>query len=133
MNTNQKGSLGLIRVISDLYNKGYHCFTPFDDYSPVDCIAMKPDGKVVRLQVKFRSPDKNDRYELMARSVINGKSISIDRSLIDAWAIYLSDIDSVIYFPIHKMEGKGTHYIKRTEINELINLEDSHNGIGTDC
>ena len=36
MNVNEKGNLGLLKVITDLYSKGFTCFTPFDDYNPVD-------------------------------------------------------------------------------------------------
>ncbi len=113
MNVNQKGNIGLIKVMADLYSKGYHCFTPFDDHSPVDLIAMDETGFCKRLQVKYRSLDeKRQRYELSARSVVNGKVIPIDRTLIDGWAVYLADEDLVIYISIDLMEGKGVHYIK---------------------
>ena len=113
MNVNKKGNIGLIKVMADLYDKGYHCFTPFDDYCPVDLIVLDKTGNVKRLQVKYRSIDeKRNRYELSARSVVNGKSMPIDRSLIDGWAVYLADEDKVVYLSIDIMEGKGVHYIK---------------------
>lgn len=124
MNTNEKGNLGLIKVINDLYSVGFSCFTPFDDYNPVDCIAMNALGKCFRLQVKYRSLDKRGRYELPARSVVNGKSIDIDKTLIDGWAIYLSDIDKVVYFSISEMGDKRCHYIKPTDVVNMKNLED---------
>ena len=122
MNVNEKGNIGLIKVIADLYNKGYHCFTPFDDYSPVDCIALTSDGKAFRLQVKYRSPGRGDRYEIYASSVVNGKGIAINRELIDGWAIYLSDIDKVVYMPISIMDGKKVHYITRQRVEELSSV-----------
>ena len=84
MNVNEKGNVGLIKVIADLYDKGYHCFVPFDDYSPIDLIAVDKQGNIKRLQVKYRSllPSKG-RYELAARSMVNNSSVKIDRSLID--------------------------------------------------
>jgi hypothetical protein len=123
MNVNEKGNLGLIKVLADLYSKGYHCFTPFDDYSPVDCIAMNKGGKIFRIQIKYRSPDKFDRYELPARSVVNGKSIPINKDLIDCWAVYASDIDRVLYFPLSKMGDKGCHYIRKDDVDSLGILE----------
>ena len=45
MNVNEKGNIGLIKVIADLYSKGYHCFTPFDDHCAVDLIALDKNGK----------------------------------------------------------------------------------------
>jgi hypothetical protein len=120
MNVNEKGNIGLIKVMADLYSKGYHCFTPFDDHSPVDLISLDNTGKARRLQVKYRSLNKNrNHYEISARSVVNGKTIPIDRNLIDGWAIYLADIDTVVYMPISKMDGKGVHYIKPKDVTKL--------------
>jgi hypothetical protein len=124
VNTNEKGNQGLIRVIADLYNNGFRCFTPFDDYSPVDCIAMNTLGKCFRLQIKYRSLDKRGRYELPARSVVNGKSIEIDKTLIDGWAIYLSDIDKVVYFSMSEMGDKKCHYINPVDVMTMKTLDD---------
>jgi hypothetical protein len=71
------------------------------------------------LQVKYRSPGRGDRYEIAAQSTVNGKGIPINRELIDFWAIYMSDIDQVIYMPVSAMEGKGVHYITRKQLVEL--------------
>jgi hypothetical protein len=120
MNVNEKGNLGLIKVIADLYSKGYHCFTPFDDHSPVDLISLDKSGQVRRLQVKYRSLyEKRNYYEISATTVINGKGRPIDRNLIDGWAIYLSNIDKVVYMPIDKMNGKGVHHIKPDDVKDL--------------
>lgn len=113
MNVNEKGNIGLIKVMADLYSKGYHCFTPFDDHSPVDLITLDETGNTRRLQVKYRSiSEKRNHYELSARSVVNGKVIPINRSLIDGWAVYLANEDKVVYLSLDVMEGKGVHYIK---------------------
>jgi len=119
MNVNEKGNIGLIKVIADLYSKGYHCFTPFDDHSPVDLISLDSTGQIRRLQVKYRSlSEKRNSYELSARSVVNGKTIPIDRNLIDGWAVYLSDADKVVYISIDIMNGKGVHYIKPDNLTQ---------------
>ena len=119
MNVNEKGNLGLIKVIGDLYSKGFTAFTPFDDYNPVDCIAVGAEGELFRLQVKYRSPGRGDRYEISASSMVNGKGVAINRNLIDCWAVYLSDIDKVVYMPISIMDGKKVHYITRQQVEEL--------------
>jgi hypothetical protein len=114
MNVNQKGNMGLLKVMEDLYNKGYHCFVPFDDYSPVDLIVLDKTGNVKRLQVKYRTLNKkHKRYELSARSVINGKVVPIDRNLIDGWAVYLANDEKIVYLTLEIMEGKNNHYIKQ--------------------
>ena len=120
MNVNEKGNFGLMQVMLDLYNKGYHCFTPFDDFSPVDLIAMNNKGDIKRLQVKYRSllPSKGT-YEIAARSMVNNTSKAIDRNLIDGWAIYLKEEQKVTYLPIDVMKNKGVHYIKPGEIQDI--------------
>jgi hypothetical protein len=129
MNVNEKGIIGLLKVTTDLYSRGYTCFTPVDDYNPVDCIAMK-DGKLYRLQVKYRSPGKHGSYEIRSRSTVNGKNIQIDRNLIDMWAVYLSDKDKVVYIPISEMNGKTT-----IKINEAVikKMERGLDGKAADC
>lgn len=105
MNVNQKGVKGLIKVIDDLCSRGWYTFPAFDDHSPVDLVAMSPQGKVVRLQVKYRSRMANrgegiNRYELPTKSVVDRKVVNIDRTLIDGWAVYMAEDDRVVY--IHK-------------------------------
>lgn len=119
MNTNEKGVAGLIQVVADLYSKGYTCFLPFDDYNPIDCIALSKDGKVFRLQIKYRSPNENNSYEMTSFSVVNGKKIKINRDLIDFWAIYLADKNKVVYMRVDAMQGKNSKRITQKHIDEL--------------
>lgn len=100
MNCNAKGIRGQIEVLSDLYKKGFSVFLPFDDYSPVDVIALRNDGKTFRLQIKYRhkiAAIKTNRYELQASSVVNRKRCKIDKNLIDGWAMYCVDDNKVCY------------------------------------
>ncbi len=128
MNVNEKGNHGLIKVISDLYDQGYSCFTPFDDYNPIDLIVVNKDGVTRRIQIKYRSKMKSkDRYEVAARSVVNRKVVKINKNLIDGWAVYLADLDRVIYLPVSIMKTKNVHYIKPTDesgISNIFQLED---------
>ncbi len=119
LSVNAKGSIGLIKVIDDLYSRGYSCFTPFDDYSPVDLISLASCGKTTKFQVKYRSLNSRNRYEISARSVVNGKSVPIDRSLIDGWAVYLADLDRVIYIPTSAMVGKGVLNINPADVGKF--------------
>ncbi len=118
MNVNEKGVIGLLKVTTDLYSRGYTCFTPIDDYNPVDCIAMK-DGKMYRLQIKYRSPGKGGSYEIRTRSIVNGKSIEIDRSLIDLWAVYLADKDKIVYVSADEMIKHRSYKLNEERIKLL--------------
>lgn len=119
MNSNEKGVVGLIQVVADLYSKGFTCFLPFDDYNPVDCIALNNQGKAFRLQVKYKSPNKHNSYDVAAFSVVNGKKIKINRDLIDFWAIYLADKNKVVYMRVDAMQGKNSKRITHEHIGEL--------------
>lgn len=114
MNVNQKGVKGLIKVIEDLADSGFYTFPAFDDHSPIDIIACDKNGRTYRLQVKYREPvacRKSDRYELTARSIINGKQVPIDKNMIDGWAIYMSNRNRVIYIPVHTLDNVISHYV----------------------
>ena len=110
MNVNEKGVKGLLKVMDDLQEKGYYIFPAFDDHSPVDLIALAKSGKTYRLQVKYRTRDPrkiSEKYDVYASSVVNGKRISIDRTIIDGWAIYLSNSEKVVYINVDLFEGKN--------------------------
>lgn len=114
MNVNEKGVKGLIKVMDDLSDKGYLLFPAFDDHSPVDLIVMTKTGKVIKLQVKYRSSEKTKtkhKYVLSLYSVVNGKKIPIDRSIIDGYAVYLSDHNIVKYIPISYFDDVNTKCI----------------------
>ncbi len=109
MNCNSKGNFGLLKVVEDLYKRNFNVFLPFDDYSPVDLIALNNKGRILRLQVKYREPISRileERYELPASSTINGVKTPINRDLIDGWALYMSRQNDIKYIPVNAMMDK---------------------------
>lgn len=111
MNVNEKGVKGLLKVMDDLQDKGFYTFPAFDDHSPVDLIALSKDGKTYKLQVKYRTKDSrkvSEKYDVYASSVVNGKRVPIDRTMIDGWAVYLSDSKKVVYINVNLFEGKNS-------------------------
>jgi hypothetical protein len=111
MNVNEKGIKGLLKVMDDLQDKGYYTFPAFDDHSPVDLIALSKEGKTFKLQVKYRTKDPrkvSEKYDVYASSVVNGKRIPINRTIIDGWAVYLSDSKKVVYINVDLFEGKNS-------------------------
>lgn len=119
MNVNEKGNIGLLKVINDLYDKGFHCYLPFDDYSVVDCIAMNKEGKSFKLQVKFRSKNEYGSYEFHASSVINGKRVLVTKDIIDFWAIYLADLDKIVYISNSIFDSQKSFHITSKQLGEL--------------
>lgn len=118
MNTNEKGNVGLIKVIDDLYQKGFTCFLPFDDYNPIDCIAVNANGIPFRLQVKYKTKNKYGSYVIKAYSVVNGTMIKINKKLIDYWAVYMSERNEIVYMRVDAMT-KETKHINPDKIGEL--------------
>jgi hypothetical protein len=120
MNVNQKGVKGLIKVIDDLTDQGFYTFPAFDDHSPIDLIAVDVAGLVYRLQVKYRTKEsrkKISRYGIQATSVVNGKKVPIDRSLIDGWAVYLADDNKIAYIHKSRLDDKTGMSIDPNEDN----------------
>lgn len=124
MNVNEKGLTGLIEVIRDLTRKGYECFTPFNDFSAVDLIIMNKEYQTIRLQVKYRAFDKSEQIQLELFSIVNGKKIPINRSAIDAYAIYIPDVDCVCYYPITDIASdKRSFIVRKSPGKSTINVD----------
>ena len=123
MNVNQKGSIGLIETIRDLTKKGYECFTPMHDYSPVDLIVMDSAFKTFRLQVKYRELFRGI-IEVNFRSMVNGKAKAIDMNAIDGWAVYCPEVESVVYVSKHEVDlTKGGFAFRLTEGKNSVNKD----------
>lgn len=123
MNVNEKGNVGLIEVIRNLSKKGYECFTPFHDYSPVDLLVMNKDYSVKKLQIKYRDFNK-DIIDVPLCSVVNGKRVPIDRSAIDGWAIYIPSVDQVCYVANRDIPENATSFrIRKDPGKKTINVD----------
>jgi len=123
MNVNQKGSIGLIETIRDLTKKGYECFTPIHDYSPVDLIVMDNSFNTFRLQVKYRELFRGI-IEVHFRSMVNGKARAIDLSAIDGWAVYCPEVESVVYVGKHEVDlTKGGFAFRLIEGKNSVNKD----------
>jgi hypothetical protein len=99
MNTNEKGNIGLAKVILDLTEKGYNCFLPFTDTTCVDLIVANNKMIMKRVQVKHKKIT-NGKIHIKCASVINGKSIKLDKTKIDYFIVYCPDNNEIYYIPI---------------------------------
>lgn len=94
MNTNRKGDIAISKVIADLTTKEYDVFVPISEHCTVDLLSHK-DGSIIRFQVKY---SKNGRFS--DYSMGRNKKITFYREdQFDYYAIYLSEIDTVVYCP----------------------------------
>lgn len=101
---NDKGAIGAAKVVSDLLEKGYYVFLPFDGASPIDIVAANKEMSLRRIQIKYRKITM-DKLDVPLASVVNGKVVPNDLSKIDAWAIYCPDNNKIYYVAKTQLES----------------------------
>ena len=96
MDTNEKGNIGLGKIIADLTMKGYYIFLPLTDTTIVDIVVANKSMSMQRMQVKYREA-KQGLVIIPFQNVVNGKRVNIDRTKVDCWGVYYPQTDSVYY------------------------------------
>ena len=99
--TKNKGDLGVLKVKVDLFEQGFLILIPETEHSPFDLVIYK-EGVFKTVQVKFRNLSKNAVLEIPFRnsySTARGvKTKSVDKSLVDIYAVYCPQTDACYYF-----------------------------------
>lgn len=97
--TKDKGDLGVAKVHADLAAKGFTILFPATEHAPFDLVAYEA-GKFTRLQVKFRSMRAGAltvKFRSSWADRAGTHSTPIDKTSIDAVAIYCPDTDQCYY------------------------------------
>jgi hypothetical protein len=102
--TKDKGDLGVAMVICDLVCQGIYVYVPLSEHQPSDLIAMRRDGKMARVQVKYRSLERNGVVKIDFRNTYadrkgHHKKLA-DRSQFDCYAVYCPDNRKIYYVRI---------------------------------
>lgn len=101
--TKVKGDIGLSKVIADLMVKGYVPCIPLSEHQPYDLIAVLPDGKAIKIQVKYASLKKNGTIEMKFKTSWADKKGNHANyykvSDFDYHAIYCPEKEAVLYVP----------------------------------
>lgn len=102
--TKDKGDLAVAKTMLDLTTKDYSVFVPaITEHLPFDIIAYKAN-KCYRIQCKYSSDHAIKNKTIWSNK--NGPHIKLyDNKDFDYYAIYLPDIDKVVY-PSIKFGGK---------------------------
>ncbi len=117
MNTKRKGNVGEAKVIADLLEQGLEVALPFGDNLPFDLIAVEPDFRLWKIQVKFarahqgvirvknwrQSENTQRRYERIYTP-----------AQVDVFAIYCPDTDLVYYVSQTEIGQRTTFYLRVT-------------------
>lgn len=103
--TKDKGDRGTGNVIADLLSKGIQVCLPLSEHLPFDLVAVREDGTLLRVSVKYREM-KNNSVLVHFRSVYSDSrgthTKQIDKGQIDILAIYCPDTKTVYYVnPLH--------------------------------
>jgi hypothetical protein len=105
--TKDKGDLGVAMVIADLAQRGYGACLPLAEHLPFDIVAVSPDQRIARVQVKYAKTVRHAFFlKLMSSyaSVRGNKTKRIDTGTVDGWAVYNPEA-GVIYVPAAEAEG----------------------------
>ena len=106
--TKDKGDLAVAMVIADLAKQGITVCMPISEHLPFDLIAVSADYRIVRVQVKHcklvGGISKLMLYSTYSDSSGKHKNFT-DRSSFDAYAVYVPDVEKILYVPVGRVEG----------------------------
>lgn len=95
LHTKTKGMIGEFAIAKDLAEKGFSVFREIGDLSKIDLIAEK-ESKLVRIQVKAIT-EKNGKITVYSKKNGPNYSFSYEDKMIDVFAIYVLNHDSIFY------------------------------------
>jgi hypothetical protein len=98
--TKQKGDLGVLKAQVDLFEQGFTVLSPMTEHSPFDLVAYKA-GKFHRIQVKFRTLDRNGKLDIKFSTCWTDKrgthTVPIDKEEVDLYCVYCPETDECYY------------------------------------
>lgn len=102
--TSDKGDIGEAAFRLWCAKNRYFCGKA-NDKAPYDFFLDKHDGKILRVQVKFRTPNKDGRIEIKLKPTDdnNNKYFNYTNGSIDAMAIYNSVTDEIAIIPVEDL------------------------------
>lgn len=117
--TKNKGDLGVLKAKVDLFEQGFLILNPETEHAPFDLVIYK-NGVYKSVQVKYRTLNKRGTIEISFRSTYsssNGLNVkSVNKDVIDIYAIYCPDTDKCYYFD-PKLYNKSIALRVNTSLN----------------
>lgn len=93
-----KGTAGEMAVAKNLMLNGYGVFYELGDNSKIDLIAEK-DGKLTKIQVKSYTSIREEYVDVRGTKSGPNYRFKYSTSDIDIFAIYILDLDKILYIP----------------------------------
>lgn len=114
---NDRGAVAEFEIMADLARQGFSVFKALDGHSPIDMIAADHDGATIRIQVKYRTPQKGIvcvHLQSIRRTKAGRRVVPMKLSAIDVIAVYCPGSRACFYVPVG-MVGNGTAFMMATE------------------
>jgi hypothetical protein len=109
--TSDKGDIGEAAFRLWCAKKKYFCGKA-NDKAPYDFFLDKKDGKILRVQVKYRTPNKEGRIELKLKPTDDQYNNYFDytNGSIDAFAIYNSETEQFAIVPVEDLPKNQSYF-----------------------
>jgi hypothetical protein len=125
--TKDKGDKGTGNVIADLLSKGIQVCLPLSEHLPFDLIAVKQDGSLLKVSVKYRTLAKGCVYVAFSSSYSDSHGVhtkAVNKDLIDLLAIYCPETKEVYYVIPSEFDKSVTLRIEESKNNQTkgVNL-----------
>lgn len=109
--SNQKGDVGEAAFMLASAKKNYWV-GQMPQNCPYDFVLDKKDGKLLRVQVKYRAIGKNGTVQIKISQNTFTNRTTYSGSNIDYIAVYVVDLDKVYLIPIADAAGKTDLYLR---------------------
>ncbi len=121
--TKNKGDLGVLKIKTDLCERGFLVLSPESEHAPFDLVIYK-EGVFKRVQAKYRNLKKSGVLEIPFRnsySTAKGvKTAAVNKDEIDVYAVYCPDTNECYYFKPQSFNKSLTLRVK-TPLNHQQN------------
>lgn len=109
--TSDKGCIGEAAFCLWAAKKQYY-YGKAPEKAPYDFFLDRHDGKILRIQVKFRTPNKNDRIEIKLKPTDNKNNnyFNYTNGSIDALAIYNSATTKIALVPVSDLPADQSYF-----------------------
>jgi len=109
--TSDKGAIGEAAFQLWCAKRQYYCGKS-NEKAPYDFFLDRCDGKILRVQVKYRTPNKDDRIEVKLKPTDdkNNNYFNYTDGSIDAFAIYNSLTEQIALVPIEDLPTDQSYF-----------------------
>jgi hypothetical protein len=118
MNTKDKGNIGEAQVIADLLRQGVQVALPFGDNLPFDLIAVGPDLRLWKVQVKYARVYRGVlriRNSRMSENTRRRYEQAYTPTQVDVFAVFCPDTQQVYYVSYSEVSARAIFHLRVTE------------------